>query len=164
MATYSFLTVTQQNSFSNFLGFNTGMKEATIWDGGENTFHCTTLGDTAKAISAVLKHQEQTKNRYVYVGSMTATQNQIVATLEELEGGKRWTTSEKSSQKESSYALGELQEGRFSIPVISSLLKAVSFGSAGLGHFGKDHQVDNDILGIPQEDIAIVLKKQLDVK
>ena len=49
-----------------------------IYDGGDTLFSTTTLAGIGKAVVGILRHPEETKNRYVYVSQANITQNKII--------------------------------------------------------------------------------------
>ncbi|RAH67847.1 aromatic alcohol reductase [Aspergillus aculeatinus CBS 121060] len=74
-----------------FLGFNLQTHEATIYDDGVTPGSVSTLSQIGRALVAILRHAELTKNQYVYVESFTVTQNEVLAALERATGGKKST-------------------------------------------------------------------------
>ncbi|RAH50644.1 uncharacterized protein BO95DRAFT_427558 [Aspergillus brunneoviolaceus CBS 621.78] len=73
-----------------FLGFNLQDHEATINDDGVIPASVSTLSQIGRALIAILRHAELTKNQYVYVESFTVTQNEVLAALERATGGEKW--------------------------------------------------------------------------
>ncbi|PYI24188.1 isoflavone reductase family protein [Aspergillus violaceofuscus CBS 115571] len=73
-----------------FLGFNLQTHEATIYDDGVTPASVSTLPQIGRALVAILRHAELTKNQYVYVESFTVTQNEVLAALERATGEKQW--------------------------------------------------------------------------
>ena len=60
------------------------MKEgkAKITDSGDNKWSTTTQQQIGEGVAAVLKHDQQTANRYVVLESFLVSQNELVAALE----------------------------------------------------------------------------------
>ncbi|RAK78871.1 aromatic alcohol reductase [Aspergillus fijiensis CBS 313.89] len=73
-----------------FLGFNLQTHEATIYDDGVIPASVSTFSQIGRALVAILRHAELTKNQYVYVESFTVTQNEVLAALERATGGEKW--------------------------------------------------------------------------
>lgn len=49
-----------------------------IYDGGDVLFSTTTFDGVALAVVGIVKHLEETKNRYVYISQAEVTQNQLL--------------------------------------------------------------------------------------
>ena len=147
---------------TGFLGVNLSSHSAKIWDGGSVPFTATNLDTIGKALVAVLSTPElveQSKNTYIYVASLTATQNDILAILEKLTG-KSWTTEAVSSKQVSKDGLEKFGMGDFS--VVGGLIQSAIFGDEKLGDLSR--MLWNEKLGLLKEDLETVIKNVLDEK
>lgn len=83
------LTAFVQGLKTGFLGFDIQNRSAMIWDSGDKTFTLTNLSTVGKAVVAVLQNAAEYTNKYVYVGSVTTSQNEILAALQK-KTAKNW--------------------------------------------------------------------------
>jgi uncharacterized protein YbjT (DUF2867 family) len=74
----------------DFFDFDLKNHSVTVWDDGNNRFSATNLATIGRYVAAVLKHPEETANKYIFVHSFSTTQNEIIAALEK-HSGKTWT-------------------------------------------------------------------------
>ena len=69
-----------------------------VWDDGNVRTSYTTLPTSALAVVRCLERSEETANKYLLVAEVTATQNEIVAVLEKVEGAK-YEVEHKSTEE-----------------------------------------------------------------
>lgn len=74
------------------LGLDIRSKSATIIGSGNEAFTTSTIGLVGKATASVLRHPEETKNKYIQVHSFTLTENSILEALERVTGVQFSTT------------------------------------------------------------------------
>ncbi|KAI1415413.1 putative oxidoreductase CipA-like protein [Hypoxylon sp. FL1857] len=132
------------------LGLFADIKNKTIrlWDGGDQPYTTTTLASTAKAISEVLKHPEETKNRNVFVRSTTLTQKALLEKLKKATGPEGWKVETPSTSEALKKAVTNLEKGEIDrLAFIAVVIWAEGYG----GYFEK---VDNELLGIKELDDA----------
>ncbi|KAK7885370.1 hypothetical protein LTR67_010548 [Exophiala xenobiotica] len=70
---------------------------ATLYNGGDVPFSATNLADVAKAVLGVIKNQEETANRLLYIHSAAVTQNQLIRYAKNKDG-KEWILEEKDTE------------------------------------------------------------------
>ncbi|KAH8194912.1 hypothetical protein TruAng_010915 [Truncatella angustata] len=69
-------------------GIDLAARTATIYDSGDNRFQVASLPFIGKAVASVLSHPEETKNKYLAIGTNTS-QNEILQILEQ-ETAQKW--------------------------------------------------------------------------
>ncbi|GAP91038.1 putative oxidoreductase - protein [Rosellinia necatrix] len=134
-------------------GFGAGLflnaKEKTIqlYDGGDRHFSTTTLAGIGRAVVAVLRHPEETKNRAVRVQDIALTLNQLKDIAEKVTG-TAWEGEVVDLEEEVlAPALAELKKEKPDpSKYIFPQLFASMFGNGYGGHF---QNLDNAILGLP---------------
>ena len=67
-------------------------------DGGEHMWSASTLERVGEAVMAVLKDEEQTKNKMLYVQSFCISQKQLLEVCEKVQGGKYEVEEVKSEE------------------------------------------------------------------
>jgi hypothetical protein len=118
---------------------------ATLYDGGDVKFSTTTIPTTARAISSVLQHPEETKNKSIYVSGAVVTQNQLIGMAEKIQG-ERWTTTKASTadlEKEANEEMKKPEPNRTKI--ITAVIVRSIMGEGFGGFFEKN---DNELLGV----------------
>lgn len=119
-------------------------KSAKLWNGGDSRFSTTTIASVAQAISGVLKHPEETKNRNVLVHNASTTQNELLAKAKKAVGAEGWTTEVAYTDdllKKAYAALGTGQVDR------QGFIIAAIFGE---GYGCRFEKVDNELLGVKE--------------
>lgn len=71
---------------SGLLGFQIAEKSAKIFDGGDIRWSATTLATIGAAVVQVLRKDESTQNRMLYIQSFSLTQNELLRSLEKAAG------------------------------------------------------------------------------
>lgn len=132
-------------------------KTATIYDSGDETFTGTNLYFIGQTIAAVLKHPEQTANKYIEVASFITSQNELLKLLEE-ETGTEWTVERKQTEYYGKLADEKLAKGDYS--AFGDYLKVILFGD-GKGTCPKEADLANKELGLPKEDLKTTIKAAL---
>ncbi|KAI0518158.1 hypothetical protein F5B22DRAFT_73740 [Xylaria bambusicola] len=121
-------------------------KSVTLYDGGERRFSTTTLDTIGKAVAAVLKKPDETKNRDVFIQDAAPTLKQLKAIAEKVTGAA-WQAKEVSVEKEVlAPALAELKkenpdQGKIAYPLIITSIWGEGYGTP----FSK---LDNELLGL----------------
>lgn len=139
------------------MGYNLKDKTATIWDSGNEPFTGTNLAFIGQAIAGVLKHPEETANKYIEVASFTTTQNELLKILEE-ETGAKWTVEHKKTEDSQKLADEKLSKGDYS--AFGDYLKQYLYGD-GKGQSPKEAELANTMLGLPKEDLRATIKGSL---
>ena len=122
-------------------------KNITLFDGGNRLFSTTSLPTIAKAVTGVLTHLEETKNRAVYVQDTATTLKKLAAMGEKATGGN-WEQSVVAVDEMLEQAWAELKKDKPNPEVfVFNFLKASIWGEGHGGHFEK---LDNELLGLKQ--------------
>jgi hypothetical protein len=101
---------------------------------------------------SVLRRPGATANRYLYVSSVEASQNEILAALEKATESS-WTVHRTTTDVEVNDATGKLQKGDFSGAL--TLVRATVYGDIpGLGsNYARDRYLANGLLGLEEESV-----------
>ncbi|OAL53485.1 isoflavone reductase family protein [Pyrenochaeta sp. DS3sAY3a] len=145
---------------TGFFYFDFASKTVTLVDGGSSPFTSNTVSTIAKALVAALDHADETKNQYVFIGSFTASQKDILEVVEKVDGQK-WTVKYATSEEVIARGQRAVEAGEFS--GIVDLITAGACGKQALG----DHSVHgfwNDRLGLATDDMEQVVKNLLQRK
>lgn len=101
---------------------------------------------------------ELTVNRYITIASFNPTQNEVLAALEKLTGGEKWTVNRATTAEQDEIGAKKLSEGDYS--AFSHFLRRRIFeDGAGLAVQGPDNALD--LLGLEEEDLETTLKEWL---
>lgn len=138
-------------------GFDAKAKRATIYDSGNEPFQTTNAGFIAKAVASILKHPDETANKYLSVASFQPSLNQILQIVEE-ETGSKWTVDRVSTQDLQKRGEEKLANGDFSAFI--ELLR-VHLYRDGEGHPVPADELANKLLELPEEDLGGTLRKWL---
>ncbi|KAK7738582.1 hypothetical protein SLS53_006103 [Cytospora paraplurivora] len=139
------------------VGFDVKAKKATIYDSGNEPFQTTTVGLVAKAVASILKHPQETANKYLLIASFQPTLNQILQIVEE-ETSSKWTVEHVSTQDLLKSGEEKLAKGDFS--AFRELLR-VHLYRDGEGHPVPANELANKSLELPQEDLKASLREWL---
>jgi nucleoside-diphosphate-sugar epimerase len=141
-----------------FLGMHVGEKKFVLWDDGEGMFSCTTEENTAAGLIRALKSPEDTKNRTVYLSDFAISQNQLLESIERIQGVKYATESIDShayvAEKQAAVAAGD----RYA--VYSLIETGFVTGRYG-GHLEKEGEIMNGKLGLPKKSLDEVVEAGL---
>ncbi|KAK6511092.1 hypothetical protein TWF481_000014 [Arthrobotrys musiformis] len=139
------------------LGFDIPARKATIYDSGDRPFTASTVAQVSSAVVGVLRNPNRTKNKYVYVGSFTTTQNEILTTLEAVTGGG-WTVGKASSAEKVEVGKEQVLRRRDST-AIRPLITAAMYHERSGSDFESEIGLSNEILGLGKEDLETVVKQ-----
>ncbi|KAI1802919.1 NAD(P)-binding protein [Daldinia bambusicola] len=125
-------------------GFLVNLKDRkiTLWDGGDRPFSITTIASTAKAVSEVLKHPEETKNRNVHVHNVHLSLKELLEQAKKAVGPEGWTTEVKSTEENLKHAYAELEKDK------NGRMEFITTAIWGEGYGAHFENVDNELLGI----------------
>lgn len=111
----------------------------------------------AQAVASILKHPEETANKYLSVTSFSPSRNEILKILEE-ETGTKWTVKHEATADLQRVGEEKLEKGDFS--AFRELLLTYVHRD-GSGHALKPEDSANELLELPQEDLRATLRKWL---
>lgn len=137
---------------SGFLGFNIPARTAEIYGGGTARWSGTNLSTVGHAMVSLLKTPSVSSNQHAYISSVTTTQNEILAILEQ-EAGTKYQVENISIQALLDDGKAKLAKGDYS--GVPQLIKAHLYG----GGEGNDFEgtVDKE-LGLGREDLGEVVR------
>ncbi|KAK1752979.1 hypothetical protein QBC47DRAFT_415712 [Echria macrotheca] len=139
------------------IGVNVKDKTATIVDSGNEKFQTSNLAHIGRAVAGILKHPDETANKYLATASFNPSQNEIVGIVEELTGEKYNVTRLKS---EDLWKAGEEKLARGDFRAFGDFLKVWNHAD-GIGHAVEGSESANELLGVPYEDLRETLKAYL---
>ncbi|KAI1206914.1 putative oxidoreductase CipA-like protein [Annulohypoxylon truncatum] len=120
-------------------------RKINLWDGGERPFSTTTLAAAAKAVTGILRHPEETKNRVVFIRSASLTQKEVLERAKKAAGPEGWTVETPSVAESLRAAYADLNAtgvvNRFAF-VVSAIW--------GEGYGSNFQKLDNDLLGVKE--------------
>ena len=141
------------------MGWDVPAGRATVYDSGDQPYEATTMRQIGRAVAGVLKHPDETKNKYIYVNSFTLTQNQVVGALEKASGVKFQVT--KSTTKEigdEGYRNAENGNPGLGFPQI---VTSAIYGYGGMNNFSANRELANEMFGLPKESLEETIKEVL---
>ncbi len=109
-------------------------------------------------MASILKHPDQTRNKYLDIASFITTQNEILNLFEEI-SGEKWNVERKSTSDSLKIGDDKLAKGDYS--AFSDYLKVNLFRD-GEGTSAKEGELANSELGLPKEDLRATIKAALD--
>lgn len=143
---------------SGWLGYHLKERRAVIFDSGDTPWSTTNIDTVSSAVVKVLLNPAETKNRAVHVASFTVTQNEVLQALEKATGAS-WKvekiTSEGALKKARSMDSADHSEG---LALLTLMLMYADDEDRG-GNFEKHGWLDNDLLGLPKEDMPTVVEQ-----
>ncbi|KEF51153.1 uncharacterized protein A1O9_12767 [Exophiala aquamarina CBS 119918] len=135
-------------------GWNVPARTAVIWDGGNIPFEATNLTQTGKAIVAILKNPESSKNRPIYINSFTTTQNDVLRTLEKAVGEKFRVTNASVEETWKAGMEKAARGGEGQRDGVIATIHAGYYGKGNMNHYSATRGLWNERLGLTQEDIG----------
>ncbi|KPM45835.1 hypothetical protein AK830_g683 [Neonectria ditissima] len=143
---------------SGWLDYDIKKQSAVIYDSGDKRWSTTNIGTASAAIVKVLLTPGETQNRPVHVASFTLSQNQLLKALEKATAATwevRKMTSEEALKKASDLGNQDHSEG-LKLQILM-LLYADNVDRGA--DFEKDGLLDNEMLQLPEEDLAEVVEQ-----
>jgi uncharacterized protein YbjT (DUF2867 family) len=136
--------------------------KATLLDEGNNRISSTSLANISKAVVAILKNFDATKNKVLHSSEIILTQNEVLAIAQELEPETKWDINKINTKVLLKDTLQTIGQGDFSMPVMMNILKATAFGGDEYG--SAYDETDNKLLGIKEltkDDLKNLIVKNL---
>jgi nucleoside-diphosphate-sugar epimerase len=136
--------------------------KGTLFDEGDNRISSTSMPNVGKAVAAILKNFEVTKNKIVRTSQVIITQNKILKIVEELRPDIKWETSKVQTSALLKEGLDSASAGDFSMPVVMKVLAGTAF--AGETYGAAYDETDNELLGIKElteEDLKKLVAERL---
>ncbi|KAE8452548.1 hypothetical protein EG329_000451 [Mollisiaceae sp. DMI_Dod_QoI] len=128
--------------------FDFANHKATLFDEGDNRISTTSMPNVGKAIAAILKNSDATKNKVLHTSEVIVTQNKVLAIAKELKPEINWDTTKVQTSAMLKEGLEQLSAGDFSMPVLMKLIGATALGGDAYG--SAYDETDNELLGIKE--------------
>ena len=141
-------------------GFDLKKHSATIYDSGSEPVSCSTTVTIGKAVAATLQKADETKNRWVKIFSVQATQNDLLHSLEK-ETGKTWEQTAVSTDKVLEDARAKMADGDFVGGYLGFLAVQLFARGEGRSIMCSAEDSDNALLGLPSETAEGIVKNVL---
>jgi uncharacterized protein YbjT (DUF2867 family) len=143
--------------FSGLGIINLKEKKATVVDSGNEKFQASTLAHIGKAVAGILKHPEETANKYLSTASFNLSQNELIAIVEELVGQKFPVTHQKSGDLQKA---GEEKLAAGDFRAFVDFLRAHN-NADGAGNELKKEDSANELIKVPYEDLRAAVESWL---
>ena len=122
-------------------------KKMELYDDGNHPFTTTPLSTVAKAVAAVLKKPEETKNAHVRVHGAKLTQNQFLDIAKKVVGDDGWTVNQTNTDDAERQAYENLKKDpsafmAWAFPMLKVAIHRPGYG----GDFSSNN--DNERLGV----------------
>jgi hypothetical protein len=111
------------------------------------------------AVARALLKPEATQNRYLFISSITTTQNEILAALEKHSEGP-WKTTRVETRRKVEEANEMFKNGGDSVEAFKFLIMAVQYGANNGSDFSG--KASNELLGLVQENLDDVVQRVID--
>ncbi|KAJ5584803.1 oxidoreductase CipA [Penicillium hispanicum] len=124
-----------------------------VFDGGDTPFSTTTLGAIGRAVAGVLRHPDETKNRYVHVSEAEVTQNQLLQWSGKGDQIQREPVATADLEKQAYEVVKQSPPdfGTFAVNLIKRAVFAKDYGGAFTN-------TDIELLGIPKLSEAQIIE------
>lgn len=143
---------------NGFLGFDINTSQAKIYGTGNERWTGTKVSTIGLAIARLLRKPEEVKNKFIYIYSVSTTQNEILAALESASDTK-WDVSHVNMADEVMAGRETLAQGNRAgvVPLILSY-----FFQEGMGaDYERDVVAANNILELPTESVTAIVRDVL---
>ena len=141
-----------------YLGFDLEARRVTIFGDGKFKSSSTTRDTIGLATVRVLQREQETTNKMLYIQSLCVTQNEILNTLEQVQG-HRWSVKHVSTQKFIDNNQAQLRMDPGDTKAYENMVAVV--GTTESNWEGKN-DFANPLLGLEQEDLSLLIKKMID--
>ena len=142
---------------SRLLGFELRKGTVRLFDGGVGRWSCSSVAQVGKAVAGVLRNEEETKGKVLYVQSFCVSQVDILEVLQTVSGG---TTLERIHIGADEYIeemKREMQAGSYEaleqIVCVLGLTRAL---------WEEKPDFANKLLGLQEEDLRAIVEKIVD--
>lgn len=142
----------------NFLGINYTEQRFKVWDDGEGLISCTTMEDTTSAVVTALKKPAETANKVLMISNFATTQNELLATIEEL-SGKKFERSYVKTDDFVADAHKRIANGD-KYAIYDTIETGFVTGKFS-GHLEEQGPLANELLGVPKRQLRDVIKDAL---
>lgn len=138
----------------DFLGLHPREKKLVVWDSGNDRFTCTTMENTALALTRALLLPQETKNKCLYIGDFSISQVELFETIQRF-AKKPWTRENVQSE----FVIKDAK-ARYEAGDVSATYALIEAGFV-TGAYGSDleagHEMSNALLGLPKNEVDDVV-------
>ncbi|KAL6404559.1 2-amino-3-carboxymuconate-6-semialdehyde decarboxylase [Ilyonectria robusta] len=136
--------------FEEGLGFGVfgdfSARKVSFFDGGDTAFSFTRLVTAARAVVAVLRNFEATKNRAVRIQDVSITPRELLNAIQSLDPEHHWSPIAVDTGKLVKEAEQELASAKFSPKAFAAFATRATFAPG----FAGSYKGDNEVLGIEE--------------
>lgn len=145
------------------MGFDAVNCTATIYDAGDEMFTGTTLGGIGQSVVGVLRHLDETANRFVNVRSINTCQNELLQAFRKVTG-KEWpvTHSTVEAMKIEGRSRYEAKAGGWTLYI--AVAQLLDPGMARSVVAQSRAESDADLLGVAEETPESIAEKVLNLR
>ncbi|OIW28169.1 NAD(P)-binding protein [Coniochaeta ligniaria NRRL 30616] len=138
-------------------GIDFDKKTVRVVDSGNEKFQASNLHFVGKAVASILKHPEQTANKYLSVASFNVSVNEIIKTIEQLTG-TTYAVDKVSSADLEKLGADKLAKGDYS--AFGPLVTAWNYADGANKGLTPETSA-NELLGLKEEDLKETVKAWL---
>ncbi|KAK4187481.1 hypothetical protein QBC35DRAFT_523541 [Podospora australis] len=137
---------------------NLADKTATVVDSGNEKFQVSNLRQVGKAVVGILKHPEETKNKYLSTSSFQLSQNELIKTVEEVTGQEFKVVKREKSEEIQKAGEEKLANGDYR--AFMDFLRVVN-NADGAGNAVTEEESANRLIELPYEDLRETVERWL---
>jgi hypothetical protein len=140
------------------LGFDLQSHKALIYDSGDVSWSATVLSTIGLAVARTLLKPEETKNKFLFVYSISTTQTEILSVLQTFTGEK-WHVENATIEETAKIGQEKLSRGDRSgaLALILSTIFQEGWGS----DFTRCTDTANHLLGLPEESLEALVRSSI---
>ena len=132
------------------MGFDVKNSSATIYDAGDEMFTGTTLEGIGQSVVGVLRHPDQTANRFVNVRSINTCQNELLEAFERVTG-RHWPVTHSTVEAMKAEGQARYKAGTGGWTLYIAVAQLLDPGMARNVVAPSREASDADLLGIAEE-------------
>lgn len=141
---------------SGFMGFNLKEHKASIFNHGNDTWSTTKQATIGLAVKNALLIPEKTANRYLFIGTFTVSQNQVLASFEKATGVK-WEVTQVDAEEMKKTGLEKMSKGDFSGGM--SLIRYINCVHGHGGNYMEYQESANELLSLPKQNLDAAVEE-----
>ena len=132
-----------------------------LFDGGEMYFSSTTLASVGQAVVGILSHEEETRNKSVFIQDIAISQKKLLEIAKKAAPERKWETVNVSLADVEKDSNEKLARGEVTMEVMYSYL---FLAICGEGYGALMEKTDNELLGVKgktEADVEAIWRKAL---
>lgn len=142
------------------MGFDVRNSTAIIYDAGEEMFTGTTLEGIGQSVVGVLRHPDETANRFVNAMSIKTCQNELLQAFRKVTG-KEWPVRHSTTEEMKVQGRARYQSGAGGWTLYIAVAQLLDPGMARNVVAPSREESDADLLGIVEETPESIAEKVL---